>query len=219
MTPPRKNRGKDAPGAVQVVRRAPEERKRLPPDLEAFARSEETKLRTNRPRTPKLKDPRAVALMPGVANRDARALADARLDVLAGLLDRRREGEDVREELEIGLAEAILLGLWRGRSLTGFDAMVENILGLPLEEAEVLARKGAERLGLPLALRSESLIAVWVRSECALLEFGLPGRVGLRVDADRHEHLILDLPIRRAPEAIQEIGRRMSPLVHDKRSR
>jgi len=155
-------------------------------------------------------------MIPGVANRDARAVADARLEVLDRLVGRSRDGENVTSEVETALAESVLLGLWRGKALTGFDAMVDNLLGMPVDEAQALATRGCERLGVTVGPRSEAFVAVWFRTEAALLDHGFPGRASVRVDEKRQEHLVLDIPLRVAPEAIQEIGRRMAPLVHDK---
>ncbi|MEO0326462.1 MAG: hypothetical protein AAF447_26175, partial [Myxococcota bacterium] len=141
MATERKRRG--APAPETLVRRSPAERKRLPPDLEAFARSDDTRLRP-RPRGPKLRDPRAAALVPGVSNRDARLVLDRRTAALQVILEARATGDEAAGDAAAeALCEAQRLRLWRGRSLTTFGAYVEDVLGMAEDEASALARKGA----------------------------------------------------------------------------
>lgn len=200
------------------MRREPAERKRLPPELEAFARSEDTRLpRKSRPTEPKLRDPRTTGLVPGVANRDARAVCDARVTDLERLLARRAEGENVDEALGRELAEAVAMGVWRGRSVTSFDSFAVHVLRMTEEEATALAERGRLALGWPEGRATEALLAVWFRTEAALREAGFPGRASRRVDEKGREHLVVDVELRHAPESLEEIGRRMGPLVRDKR--
>lgn len=208
MSGPRKKR--EAPKTEHVVRRAPTDRKRLPPDLEAFAKSDSLRFRPERepPRT-RLRDPRTAALVPGVANRDARKLADARIEALTAFL---ATGSDADVETE--LAYAVRLGLWRGRSLTGFEALAENVLGLSVDDARARAGRGAERAGFPAETASEEAVAIAWRTEVALLEAGLPGRV--RITKGALESIELTLPVERAPEALGAIAERMMPLVRDR---
>lgn len=196
-----RKKGPPKPPRPPGVRRGGGPRKRLPEDLEEFARSDEKRFRPRRKgRPPRLKDPRAAGvLVPGVANRDARRVYEARADAL-----RRADGEE-REEL---LAEAQLLQVWRGFAITGFDAFVEDALGFPLEEARAQAARGAERLGVPLAPLSDDRVALWMRAEVGLLDAG--GRVTCR-----GEELRLHVPFAEALRGLDEVGRRIHPLVRD----
>lgn len=204
-------RNQDARGEPgRVVRRPKEERKGLPPDLEAFARSDERRLRRPGPRGPSLKDPRPVALVPGVSNRDARAVCDARLERLESVKTGGDEGA-----LEDALAEVVLLGLWRGRALTGFDALVENVLSFPIDEARRLAEAGASRLGLPAEPLRPELVAAWFRAEAGLLEERHEARVRAVRAASGEAMIEVTVSGLRAAEAFHAIGRRMTPLVRD----
>ena len=71
-----------------VVKRPPEQRRKLPPELEAFARSDEEKLRIRRPRTDRgqVKDPREGYTVAGVSNRDARTVYDVRASAMRACL-------------------------------------------------------------------------------------------------------------------------------------
>jgi hypothetical protein len=211
MTGPRKKR--DVPQTERVVRRAPAERKRLPKDLEAFAKSDSLRFRPERePERTRLRDPRAVAMVPGVANRDARKLADARVEALIALID---TGANGAEQVEFELAHAVRMGLWRGRSLTGFEALAENVLGLTTEDARARAERGAARAGMSNETASEEAIAIAWRTEVALLEAGLPGRVRIGKSA-AGDTIELTLPVEHAPESLGVIAERMIPLVRDR---
>ncbi|MBC7171853.1 MAG: hypothetical protein H5U40_05480, partial [Polyangiaceae bacterium] len=212
MATARKGRGphKGEVSAERVVRRPKDERKQLPPDLEAFARSDERRLRRPMPRGPKLKDPRAVALVPGVSNRDARAVCDARVEKLRGFA---REG--ATEALGDGLAEAIYLGLWRGRALTGFGVLVEDILDIRTDDAITLAEEAAFRARLPLEIFRPELVAAWFRAEAGLLEENHEARVSAQLSAAGEPMLAIAVSGARAADALHAIGRRMTPLVRD----
>ncbi len=194
----------------RVVRRPKEERRRLPPDLEAFARSDERRLRRPGPSGPKLKDPRPVALVPGVSNRDARAVCDARVERLEAL-----QASGPEEAFGDALAEAVLLGLWRGRALTGFDALVGNVLSFPVEEANRLVEAGAAKLGLPPEPLRPELVAAWFRAEAGLLEEKHDARVRAVRSATGEAMLEVTVSGLRAADAFHAIGRRMTPLVRD----
>lgn len=211
--PPKKRRKATEP--QRVVRRASVDRKRLPPELEEFARSDEKRLRPKRPYKPRLRDPRAVALVPGVKNADARAVFEARLSNLTDLGWAAADGaEDAVAAHERALAEAVLLSVWRGRSLTSFDAFAEGLLEMKPEDARAAAERGAEAMGVPCEAASEEFVAVWMRAECALRDAGLAGVVTL---ADgQSETLRFDLPVDNAPEALDQMGRRMFSLVTDR---
>lgn len=191
---------------VPVVRRGDGPRRRLAPELEALARGDADYVRSRPPR-PRLQDPRPVALVPGVANRDARAVFEARVEAMQSLRD---------DEAALGplLAECLWLGLWRGRSVTGFDALVEEMLELPADRARGLAEVACHAAGLPPEPLAEELVAVWMRAEAALLELG-EGRVLVRpADGDT---LTLRVAASAASTALEAIGRRMAPLASDRR--
>jgi hypothetical protein len=184
--------------APPVVRRRAEERKRLPPDLEAFAAGDDDALKKPR-RAPGLRDPRAVALIPGVANRDARVVFDARVRRFGGLFktDRDRAAEE--------LAEARRLGLWRAKNLVGWNAFVEDILQLSLDAAtELLGSREIKPL-------SDVAIATWLRAEAGLLEIDDSATVHLRND-----RLVLEIDPPKAASALTAVGRRCAPLVRDR---
>jgi len=199
------------PDVPTVVRRAPGDRKRLPPELEEFARSDEKRLPPPR-RRPRLHDPRAAALIPGVANRDARLVFDYQLE-------RTREwlaDEESTAQADEALAVLWLARLWRGRSLTSFAATSVEFLELSAEEAKQRAERGAEAMGLRLDPLSEEATAIWVRALAALIDAELPARI--RPSADG-QSLVFELEVDSAPEALLEMGRRMNSLVEDRRSR
>ena len=138
--------------AAPIVRRGKEDRKRLPADLEAFARGDEGRYRPSRPERPRLQDPRPSATIAGVRNLDARDFHDRRVAKMEALLPSvtSEEASAVadRDQLERLLAEAILTGHHRGRSFVSFDAFVDVGLGLAPARARELARHGAAQLGL-----------------------------------------------------------------------
>jgi len=201
--------------ASTVVKRPKSERKRLPPELEAFAASDEERFRPPRPpRTPRLLDPRPDAPIRGVGNRDARAVFDAHREALEPLVDERTDPA-AREALAQGLALVVASELYKAKHFTSFDAFVVDVLGLPLEEARELAAEGASALGLPGEPLKEATIAAFVRAEAALLEAEIEGVVGLTVAEDGSERIILDLEGPRASRALHAIGQKMAPLAMD----
>lgn len=203
---------------VPVVRREPAARKRLDPALEAFARGESDRLprRPREPQEPRLHDPRISALVPGVANRDARIVADARIVELERLLAGTEPGAR-GEAFARKLAEAEALGLHRGRSLTAFEALTNHVLGLDDAEVPALLEAGRPSLGLGDHKLSEAGVAALMRSEAALREMGFDGGGRIRRDEKGREHLVLDVAVKHAPEALEAVGRRMSTLARDKR--
>lgn len=206
----KKRRDRVAP--VPVTRRGPgAERKGLSPELEEFARSDDEKLRIRTARRPRLKDPRANALVPGVANRDARAILDARTERLARWA-KEAKGND--ERLDRGLAELVFCRAWRGRSLTAFEAYAEDFLGIPAAEAIAAAERGAAALGVPCEPLNDEAIAVWMRAEAGALEVGAP----LRVRPGPGDTLHFEVEVPSAPMALHAAGRRMTPLVQDRES-
>ena len=191
------------PVEPQIVRRPKAERKRLPPHLEAFAHSDETKLR--RPPSPIRHDafpPKTGRLVPGVINPDARVVFDARVAALRSALS---SGND-----ELGdrlLAQTVLLGLWRAKNIMGFDAFVEDVLGLGAADARERALRGAARDNIAtLAPLDDQAVATWMRAEAALAP-DVPGAT-VNVETSGDPMLVLRLPIARAIDAFGALGTR-----------
>lgn len=208
-------RRKDDNPRPSVVRRPREERRQVPPEIEDLASGRTDRL-PRKPRRPRLTDPRATSLVPGVANRDARALFDARVTALREAQSGHPAEAAATARLARGLAEAVLLGLWRGRSVTGFDAFAFDVLGIEPPEAARLAEEGASALGVPRDRLTDEAIAAWMRTEAALLEAGVQGTVRARL-TDEGEVLRIELDVGRAPEALDAIGRRLGPLARDRK--
>lgn len=196
-----KDRGPKAP---KVVRRRRDERKSLPADLEAFAGGDDDAI-WRRPAKRRLRDPRPVLLVPGVANRDARSVYEIRLQ---RTLAARDAGDD--ELLAIELAEAARLAVWRGHSVVGWEVFVEEILQLEPERAIELRDRGAETVG-SAELAPEPLIATWMRAEAGMIE-ALGPTAAVRLVG---EHLRFEIPHDRAPMALAAMGRRAAPLARE----
>jgi hypothetical protein len=191
-----------------VFRRDDRPRQRLPEDLEDLARGDADRVRRP-PRRPRIQDERPIALVRGVANRDARVVFDARL----ARLEAERAGYSsdeagARDRLAEGLREALELRVWRGRSLTSFDALAEQMLSLPANEARELAGEAREL--------TEEAVAIWIRAEAALLKARIEGRVQIVVDG-KHERLAVELDVTTAPDAMQEIAHHLGQLRADLR--
>lgn len=195
-------KGKRGPVRGEVVRRPASERKRLPADLEAFAGGDDDAL-WRRPAKRRLNDPRPVVLVPGVANRDARAVYEARERRIRAAL----EAGD-RDSAAMELAEAARLRLWRAHSVVGWDALVEDVLGLSREEADTLRARGAELIGAEPC--SEDVVATWMRAEAGLLEGSADAAVHLR-----GERLVLEVPVAQAAVGLAGAGRRSAPLARE----
>ncbi|HEY8431337.1 MAG TPA: hypothetical protein VIL20_23315 [Sandaracinaceae bacterium] len=191
----------------EVVRRPASERKRLPADLEAFARGDDDAL-WRRPAKRRLNDPRPVVLVPGVANRDARAVYEARERRLRAAL---AAGD--HDAAAVELAEAARLRLWRAHSLVGWEVLVEDVLGLAREEAEALRDRGAARIG-GADPAPDDVVAVWMRAEAGLLEASPDAAVRLR-GAGGEERLVLEVPVASAAAALAGVGRRAAPLARE----
>jgi hypothetical protein len=212
---PRARRSSAESEPPKFVKRPKSERKSLSPELEAFAASDEERLRPlHKPRTPRLLDARPDAPVRGVGNRDARAVFEAHREALASLVEERLD-ETVRDALAQGLALVVAADMFKANHLASFDAFAVDVLGLPLEEARELASEGASALGLPGQALSEETVASFFRAESALLEAELEGVVGLAVDEGGSERLILDLEGPRASRALYAIGQKVAPLAID----
>ncbi|MCA9529159.1 MAG: hypothetical protein KC543_03355 [Myxococcales bacterium] len=220
----------------RVIRRDGRGTRTLPPELEAFARSDDKRL-PPRERPEGLRDPRAAALVPGVSNHDARIVHDRRVAALRALIDADAacSTDTTRSALGRALAEARALELWRGRSVADFDAFAEGMLGLDPARARALAddgdaglfgpsREAGAAVQAPAARQADreldpEAVAVWMRLEAALDEAAVPGFATLAprdaAEAAAPVKLRLDLAAGSAPEALHLIGRRMTPLVRD----
>lgn len=196
-----KPRTKKPVETASVVRRPRDDRKRLPPHLEAFASGDADALWRRETRGGKLNDPRAAALVPGVKNADARAVFDARTKRLRAQLDGGDEAGLAR-----GLAEAHALALFRGHSIVSFEAFVEAVLGIPLDRAEALVATGREATGL--GELSEAEIAIWLRAEAGLLEADPDASATIRDGV-----LELRVALVCAADAIAAAGRREAPMA------
>lgn len=186
------------------MRRAPAERKRLPADLEAFAAGDDDAL-WRRPGRRQLDDPRPVALIPGVANRDARMVYEARERRLRAALT------DDRDRAALDLAEARRLRIWRGHSLVGFEVFAEDVLGLTTDEVEALVAR-AEELEAITEPPAEDVVAMWLRAEAGLLEASPEAAVHLRGEGDSAQ-LVMEVPILDAAAALAAAGRRAAPFA------
>lgn len=211
--------------ARRLVRRK-DERRPLPVELEALARGDDRAFRRP-PRRPtgRVRDPRDGALVPGVANRDARAVYEARVARI-----RAAERAEGRAALARELAEARLLSLWRAQNVVGWEAFVQDVLGLEVEEANALVTEAALATAAPAAGEgpagpatpagtshkveslSERTVALWMRTEAGLLEASKDASVHLRVDGEE-TRFVMTLPTESAATALCGVGRRASPMA------
>jgi hypothetical protein len=182
----------------------------LPPDFEDLAAGRRDVLRPRRRPRGRIGDTRIAGLIAGVANHEARQVYDARVERARRLLDGGDEAVLAQQ-----LCEAVQLGLWRARSVTGFDAFAQDVIGVPAERANELAHEHAARSNVALEQLPDVAVALWLRSEAALLERCPDGAVEVRIDEGRLS-LSLGLPL--APplgvaEAVAAIGRSAAGLV------
>jgi hypothetical protein len=150
-------------------------------------------------------------LVAGVANHEARRVYDERLSQMGAAL---AAGDDDR--LGQGLLEAHLLGLWRARSVMGFDALAQGVLGVDTERARALAAAAAERLSVPVVEQLPDIaVALWLRSEAALLDHGQTSAVTVRLREGKLElSLVAPLaPVAAIAEAVAAIGRSAAGLA------
>ena len=99
--------------------------------------------------------------------------------------------------------------------MTGFEAFAQYVIGVPAERARELAppaRRSAERCARQLP---DVAVALWLRSEAALLERCPEAAIEVRTDEGRLQ-LSLALPLAPAlgvAEAVAAIGRSAAGLV------
>jgi hypothetical protein len=168
-------------------------------------------LRPRRRPKGRLNDTRVAGLIAGVANHEARRVYDVRCERLRSALAQNRE-----EELASQLCEAVLLGLWRARSVTGFDALAQDVVGIEHARARALVEQGANARGFVADRLPDLVVALWMRSEAALLDHCPEASVQLvMIEGERFE-LRVRLPLAppvRAAEAVAAIGRSAAGLA------
>lgn len=215
MATRRRQRGSGQPeGPPGVLRRRPDGRpglRKLPPDLEDLASGRRDELRPRRRPKGRLTDSRVRGLVAGVANHEARRVYDERVSVMGAAA---AAGDEAR--LGQGLLEAQLLGLWRARSVMGFEALAQGVLGVDPARARELATAAAERLGVAAVEQLPDIaVALWLRSEAALLDHGQASAVSVRVRDGKVElSLVAPLaPVAAIAEAVAAIGRSAAGLA------
>lgn len=198
---------------TRIVRRrpdAPSGLRKLPPDFEDLAAGRRDTLRPRRRPRGRIGDTRIAGLIAGVANHEARQVYDARVERARRLLDGGEQAVLAQQ-----LCEAIQLGLWRARSVTGFDAFAQDVIGVPAENAHELARQHAARQNVALEQLPDVAVALWLRSEAALLERCPEAAIEVRTVEGRLQ-LSVALPLAPAlgvAEAVAAIGRSAAGLV------
>ncbi|MET0341738.1 MAG: hypothetical protein ABW252_12105 [Polyangiales bacterium] len=200
------------------VKRSPEHRRKLPPELEAFARSDEERLRIPRPRVDKgrVRDPREGYTVAGVANRDARAVYDVRASHMQALWAGGAADEAALVELGQLFHDALRLELWRARRLTDFAAFSEDVLGVPLDKAEALAEAAGVRTGEPITPLTERAIALWLRTEAGLYEGDERARARIRTGSEG-PFIEIVVALSEASTALAGVGARHLPLARSPR--
>jgi hypothetical protein len=170
-------RGDGRPDARGVVRGAGSRPglRRLPQDIADLAEGRVERLRRPPRERPAMEDHRLGFVLPGVRNRDARAVFDARVDAL-----RAASARADRAGLGAGLSDARRMMLWRARAVTDFAAFAESVVGLAPDEAERLSREGG-----PVDVLPEQVIALWMRLESALTRTCPQGRVRVTGKGDQ----------------------------------
>jgi hypothetical protein len=167
----------------------------------AAGRSEYIK-RGRRPPDGRIVDPRIGGMIPGVPNHEARRVFDARVERLRAAVT--AEEDSIVERL---LYEASLLGLWRARNVQGLDALCEGVIGLPSARGEALL-KSAEAIRGEAARLPESAVALWMRSEAALLNVCDEACIEVAVEGDALK-LQLSVPLgapEQAADALMAVG-------------
>ena len=187
-----------------MVRRPPAERKKLTPDLEAFARGESKSPRGRERKEPRIFDPRAVYLVPGVANRHARIVYDASHEAIKVALEQHAAGDS--SALSEALVDALQLKVWRGRSFTSFAAFAEDALGLSEDEALKIAG-ASERVS---EAYSEMVTALVFRMRAAALESDTKATIALSNDGTR---IMIDVSIQELPQLMGAAGRLLGPMA------
>jgi len=198
------------------VKRPANERKKLPPELEAFARSQDEKLRVTRPRVDRgrVNDPREGYTIAGVANRDGRSVYDSRSEAMRALWADGKAGEAALLELGQLLHDAQRLVLWRARRLTGFDAFAEEVVGVPAKRGQELVDAHTAASGEAPTELSERNVAAWLRTEAGAYEGDERARA--RISSTPHGmKLVLTVSLAGASLALAGVGNRHAPLARE----
>lgn len=181
--------------------------RKLDPELEEFARSDDKKWRRKRKGGARLRDPREQFIIRGVANRDSRHAIDVYTERLKALIE---SGEDP-DELGRLLLDTVRLQLWRGRSITGFETFIVDVLGLDLDAAKRDVAQAAHKEGVTTEPVSDETAAIWIRAIAAAADMEMP--LVVRVQGDK---VIFEADTNTAPQVIREVGRRLAPLAKDR---
>ncbi|MCC7536316.1 MAG: hypothetical protein IT379_08890 [Deltaproteobacteria bacterium] len=223
--PPEGTRDARAPGRPGVIRRAPGAEKRpLPPEAVAVDRGEPVWSARRRPqlRAPELRDPRAEAMVAGVANRAARRVYDAAVTSLRALREAAaRDGASEVERAALGdaLLDASRLSIWEARRVVGFDAFVEDVIGMPAGEAHELVAASEARHGWTCTPIPPYARAVVLRARAVCLEAPASettGRATVTTTGDGAGlRIVLDAPGPDAAAAFAAVGRVLWPLAED----
>lgn len=199
--------------AARPVRRrgdGPPGLRKLPHDLEELASGRRDALRPRRRPTGRISDSRVAGLIAGVANHEARRVYDKRVERA-----RRAVADSDLTALGAQLCEAILVELWRARSITGFEAFAQHVIGVDPAKAQELAQQAAEQRGLALQRLPDVAVALWLRGEAALLERCPTGELSARIEGDRLR-LTVDVPVApgvQAADALAAVGRSAAGLA------
>jgi hypothetical protein len=208
------------PDKPSVLRTRPSsERRKLAPEFEALARGESDRVTHIPSGKPRLRDPRTTFLVPGVSNRDARAVGEARVEEFRAVLGTRKEGDAAPESVGALLYEAVQLGVWRTLNVTGFETFAEDILALPLAEAQALLKGAETKAGSAADRLSDEAIAAWLRTEVALRATSPRARVRVERTADGREVLELSVPMEAASLALHAVGGKHAELASDQSPR
>lgn len=199
---------RQAEGAASVRKRQGP-RQHLAPEFEDLARGDADRPRRTVTRSPKLRDPRPVALIPGVSNREARQVYESFVIRLQSLLPAAAE-QPLPATFWRTWEHFWHLRLWRARNWTNDAAFFEEQLQLPWSLVEEHQPKTAKSG----AAWSDEAVAIVLRAEAALLESGLRAEIGIQ-QVDKRERMILDVQVEQAPEAFDAIARRLRPLMQD----
>jgi hypothetical protein len=121
---------------------------------------------------------------------------------------RRAVERDDLDALATGLYEAQCLGLWRARNITDFEAFAENVAGVQTERARSLVGMAVARSGDSPRPLSKEIVALWVRTEAALVQVAAGAVVHVAIAADGpclQIHLPAEPPAR-AVEALRNVA-------------
>jgi hypothetical protein len=200
----RQGRGRARPEAERPAKRAG--LRQLPSDLNDLAEGRIDRLRRPRRAPEVLVEPEgSTHVIPGVRNSEARTVYDARVARL-----RSAAGREDAAALADGMYEVQRLALWRARNVTDFDAFAEHVVGLSVERARELAAQGAAAAGATedgateVRPWSREFVALWVRSEAALIQICPTASVRVVTRNGRHE-LELRVPAEPVPTAIEAL--------------